>query len=70
MIRSGGWSDWFSESGRLGTRGSLFLVTLLVLFSMPLCAGSSNDFAIAHQTGGAIVVKSRQTKDIDLGSRV
>src|SRR5438552_18703746 len=31
MIRSGGWSDWFSESGRLGTRGSLFLVTLLVL---------------------------------------
>ena len=45
MIRSGGWSDWFSESGRLGTRGSLFLVTLLVLFSMPLRAGSSNDFA-------------------------
>jgi hypothetical protein len=45
MIRSGGWSDWFSESGRLGARGGLFLLTLSVLFSIPLRAGSSDDFA-------------------------
>src|SRR5438094_230152 len=45
MIRSGGWSNRFSESGRLRIRGSLFLGTLLVLFSMPLHAGNSDDFA-------------------------
>lgn len=45
MIRSDRWTDWFSESGRLGTRGSLFLIILLVLLSMPLRAGSSDDFA-------------------------